>query len=121
MLQLSTLRRTLALVPLLAACSFAALAQGTSFSPSLSSSISDPLIGSSPNAGFNSSFDASTANLSNPSVRADVSDPTHAQLLGSTLSPFDNSYTDPQFQTSPQTGIVADARSTVGYVGFSIG
>ena len=87
-----------------------ARAQVTSLSPSLSDSISDE----NETEGFNSSFDPEASNLTNPTLHSDVSDPTHSQLLGSSLTPMDTAYVSPYVQTSPLTGTVTDAQSLIG-------
>ncbi len=90
----------------------AVLAQGGGFT----SSLSDPVTAAStPQDGFNATFNASTASLTNPSLHTGVSDPTHSQLLGSSLSPADyEAYQSSSPETAPRTGIQTDAQSTAG-------
>ena len=85
-------------------------AQVTSVSPSLSNSLSDE----SQTEGFDSSFDPEASNLTNPTLHSDVSDPTHSQLLGSSLTPMDAAYISPYVETNPLTGTISDAQSVIG-------
>ncbi len=101
----------------------ACLAQesGTSISGGLSGSLSDPLLPGSETSGFNGTFDASTASFTNPTLHADVNDPTHAQLAGSSLSPLVSSGVSAAPQTTPQTGTLSDAQASVGLGAFGFG
>ncbi len=106
---------------LLAAFSCLAQSDPSSAGLSLSGSLSDPITAGSPESGFNTSFDATTSSFTNGAVHSDVNDPTHAQLLGSTLSPFDNAFVNAGVQTSPRTGVLSDAQSSVGLNDFGFG
>ncbi len=87
-----------------------AQAQG-SLSGSLSPNFSQSLSDNSQTSGFNSSFDASTANLTNPDAHSDVSDDTHSQVLGSTLSPIDNAVVSAGANSTPQTNPLSSAQA----------
>ena len=92
---------------------------------SVSAGIGDPLSGSlsdeTQTSGFDSTFDTSTNNLTNPTLHTDISDPTHSQLLGSALTPLDGSYVSGSVDTVPQTGVLTDAQTAVGALGGSSG
>ncbi len=99
----------------------AARAQSTSFSNSISGSLSTPIADSTAESGFNSSFDAITANLPTPDIHVDISDATHSHLLGSTLSPADTAYANAYAETAPHTAALTDAQSVVGANDFYFG
>lgn len=86
-------------------------AQVTSVSPSLSGSIAQ----STSTSGLNGTFDAESSNFSNPALHTDVSDPTHAQLLGSSLSPADIPAVNAFVNGTPETGTLSDAQLAVRY------
>lgn len=93
---------------------------------SLSGSVSDPsfspsLVTSDQGSGLDSSFEGGASNLVNPSIRADVNDPTHSQLLGSALSPFDYASVNAAPQTAPQTAVVSDPQAAAGLGAFGFG
>ncbi len=98
-----------------------AQAQSTSLSPSIGESVSGSLTEESQTSGFNSTFDSSTSNLTNSTVHTDISDPTHSQLLGSALTPFDSAYVSGSVDTAPQPGVLTDAQAAVGAPGGSFG
>ena len=100
-------------LPMTCVCLFhqIASAQDTSFSPSLSS----PLIQSTSTSGFNSVFDSESANLTNPELHTDISDPTHSQLLGSVLSPASIPVVNSDAGGTPQTGTLSDAQLASQY------
>ena len=91
-----------------------AQAQDTSISPSIGDPLSGSLNDETQTGGFNTSFDSSTNNLTNPTLHSDISDPTHAALLGSELTPFDNAYVSGLVDTAPQTQVQADAQAAAG-------
>ncbi len=95
--------------------------QGGGFDSNIPDAFSVPIVTTSQQSGFNSVFDAGTANLTSSGFRADVNDATHSQLIGSALSPFDNALVNPQTDASPRTGITTDAQSTIGLNDFSFG
>ena len=97
-----------------------ARAQG-SLSPSLSPNLSNPLSESTSTQGFDSQFDPSTSNLTNPDMHTAVSDDTHSQLLGSAISPLDNAFVSSAVQTAPHTDTLTDSQATIGANSFSFG
>ena len=100
----------------------AGLAQSGDAGSSFSGSIGDPITaGSTQQGGFNPVFDAATSSFTPSSVRSDVNDPTHAQLLGSALSPLASASVNAAVQTAPRTGILSDAQSSVGLNDFGFG
>ncbi len=108
---------SLAAAVLLAGSAYAQESLSPGLSPGLSGSLSD----STATSGFNTSFDASTASLTNPDLRTDVSDDTHSQLLGSAISPLDNSYANFAAQTAPMTSTLTNSQSVTGFGNFSFG
>ena len=88
-------------------------AQG-SLSPGLSPSLSDPLSASSSIGGYDTTFGPDAGTITGNELRTGVSDPTNSQLLGSAISPLDNSYANSSVSTSPQTGTLTDAQQAVG-------
>ncbi len=91
-------------------CTVKAYAQVTSLSPS----VSDSLSSSSDTEGFNGNIVPGAGNITNSELHTDVSDPTHSQLLGSSLTPLDNPYVSPYANSNPQTGVLTDAQAAVG-------
>ena len=96
-------------------------AQVTSVSPGIGDPLSGSLSDETQTSGFNSTFDSSTNNLTNATVHTDISDPTHSELLGSALAPFDSAYASGSVDTTPQTGVLTDAQAAVGASGGSFG
>ncbi len=88
-------------------------AQG-SLSSGLSSGLSDSISQSSQTAGFNGAIDPSSANLTSDSIRADVNDATHSQLLSSALSPVDLFTVNSTPQTASSHEVLTDAQQAVG-------
>lgn len=81
---------------------------------SLSAPISDQLSTESVTDGFDSSFDAESSSLTNPFLRTDISDPTNAQLLGSSISPLDAGvYVPGSGFIAPDTTVLTDAQQAV--------
>ncbi len=116
------LSRFIALAGCLLAAASCCLAQGDSSAGlSLTGSLSDPVTAGSPESGFNSSFDQTTSSFTNGAMHSDVNDPTHAQLVGSTLSPLDDALVNAAVQTAPRTGILSDAQMSVGLNDFGFG
>lgn len=93
----------------------------SSISGNFSPTLSDPLAPSSGADGFNTSFDASTSNLTNTFLRTDISDPTHAMLDGSFISPVDNANVNGFVSTQPLTQVLTDAQMAVAFGSESFG
>lgn len=86
-------------------------AQDTSLSPGFGGSISDPLLNNTDSDGFDTSFDAQTSDLTNPYLRTDISDPTNANIMGSTISPIVGGvYVYGSSVPTPETQVLTDAQ-----------
>ncbi len=116
------IRRSLLLAALaILLASHSAFAQDSGFGESFSPGLSDPLSESSATSGFNSVFDPSTANLTSGNIHSDISDDTHSQLAGSSISPLDNSYVSSSTQAAPQTGTLSNSQALTGFNNYSFG
>lgn len=93
----------------------------SSISDNFSPALSDPFAPSSASDGYNTSFDAGSSNLTNTFVRTDISDPTHAMLDGSTISPVDDAHVNGYAPTQPRTQVLTDAQMAVFYGEESFG
>ncbi len=108
-------------VMLAAAACFGIAGQAKAQVTSLSPSLSDPLTSDNQTEGFDSSFDSGAGSFTAATLHTDISDPTHSQLLGSSLTPMDPAYVSPYVDTAPRTGVVTDAQSVVGAYGAHSG
>jgi hypothetical protein len=71
--------------------------------------------------GFDTSFESSDSNLSDPELRTDISDPTHSVLENSTSSALVNGYADSYAETQPRTQVLTDAQQAVSFGDSSFG
>ncbi len=92
---------------------FAGVAHAQSLSPSISGSIGDSFAQDTAISGLDSTFGGDAASIQGSDTHTDVSDPTHAQLLGSALTPMASSYINSTADTPPLTYSLSDAQVAV--------
>ncbi len=95
----------------------AQIAGGNGFSVDLGGNLNT----SSNTAGFDSSFDPESSNLTNEEAHTEVSDDTHSQLEGTSFSPMQNSFANASVETTPRTGVNANSQSVIGENSFGFG
>ena len=96
------------LAPMCGLC--AGVAHAQSLSPSISGSIGDSFAQDTAISGLDSTFGGDAASIQGSDTHTDVSDPTHAQLLGSALTPMASSYVNSTADTTPLTYSLSDAQ-----------
>jgi hypothetical protein len=105
--------RPCALLALLAAVLVFAFAPGRALAQDDGTSVSGSIADNTPTSGLTTDFDPD-GGFTQGDLHTDVSDPTHAQLLGSALSPTDFSYTAADVSANVNSSTLTDAQSAVG-------